>query len=123
MFDLPVQPHLANAFLSDARHHLAVALRDDRIVGMATAVHYLHPDKDNELWINEVGVADAWQGQGIGTRLIRALLAHGRSLGCAEAWVLADEDNVRAHRFYESLGGAASPARMFSFRIDPSSAG
>ena len=53
-------------FLADSRHHLAVAVDEGRVVGMASAVHYVHPDKPPELWINEVGVAPTHRGLGIG---------------------------------------------------------
>ena len=57
VFDHSVDPDLAAEFLSDSRHHLAVALDGDMVVGMASAVHYVHPDKPAQLWVNEVGVA------------------------------------------------------------------
>lgn len=56
VFDRAVRADLAAQFLGDPRHHIAAAIADDRIVGFVSAVHYLHPDKDPELWINEVGV-------------------------------------------------------------------
>ncbi len=44
-------------FLADRRHHICAAIQDGGVVGFAPAVHYVHPDKPTELWINEVGVA------------------------------------------------------------------
>jgi aminoglycoside 6'-N-acetyltransferase I len=119
VFDLPVQPALIAQFLADPRLHLAVALDAARIVGFASAVHYVHPDKPAELWINEVGVAPAYQRQGIGKRLIEALFQVGRDLGCAEAWVLTERRNLPAIRLYQSLDGVEPPdeAAMFSFRL------
>ena len=76
---------------------------------MASAVHYIHPDKPPELWINEVGVAAAYQQQGIGGRLLRALFDRGRELGCGEAWVLTDWENEAARRLYASVGGREEP--------------
>jgi hypothetical protein len=35
-----------------------MATAGDTVVGFASAVHYVHPDKAPELWINEVGVAE-----------------------------------------------------------------
>ena len=73
------------------------------IVGFVSAVHYVHPDKPQpELWINEVGVADGYRGQGIGGALMRATLDVGRRLGCAEAWVLTERSNEAAMRLYAS---------------------
>ncbi len=111
VFDNPVDPYWSAEFLADPRHHLVVALSDGVVVGMATGLHYLHPDKPPELWINEVGVAPTHQGQGIGKALLRVLFDHARTLGCREAWVLTEEDNVVARRLYAALGAAEAPLR------------
>jgi GNAT superfamily N-acetyltransferase len=105
VFDNPVNAHWCTEFLSDPRHHLAVALDRDTVVGMASGVHYVHPDKPPELWVNEVGVASTHRGEGVGKRLLQALFAHGHGLGCAEAWVLTEKPNTAARRLYASVGG------------------
>lgn len=106
VFDDPPLPNATREFLADPRHHLAVAIEDGAIVGFASAVHYLHPDKRApELWINEVGVAARHQGRGIGKAVVRALLARGRELGCTQAWVLTGRTNSRAMRLYTACGG------------------
>ena len=119
VFDGPVDSHWSAEFLADARHHLAVAIDTGCVVGMASAVHYVHPDKAPELWINEIGVAPTHRGQGIGKRLLSALLWRGRELGCVEAWVLTERDNAAARGLYAALGGreAPDPPLMFSFRL------
>ena len=73
VFDRPVNPEWAARFLRDTRHHLAVALQDGWVVGFASAVHYDHPDKPAELWINEVGVAPSHRGRGAGKAVLREL--------------------------------------------------
>ena len=88
VFDHDVDPALAAEFLHDPRHHLAVAIENGSVVGFASGVHYVHPDKPAELWINEVGVAPSHQRQGLAKRLLLRLFARGRELGCREAWVL-----------------------------------
>lgn len=119
VFDGPPVPRWSEEFLADPRHHLAVAVAAGRLVGMASAVHYVHPDKPPELWINEVAVAPPHRGAGVGRRLLHALLEHGRALGCVEAWVLTDRSNAAARRLYASVGGeeAPEPAVLFSFRL------
>jgi len=49
LFDGDLRPKLGSQFLSDPRHHLAVAIEDSTIVGFASAVRYIHPDKPDEL--------------------------------------------------------------------------
>jgi ribosomal protein S18 acetylase RimI-like enzyme len=117
VFDGPVHPRWAHDFLADARHHLIVAREDGVVVGMVTAVDYVHPDKAPQLWINEVGVAPSHQGRGIGRRLLDAILAHGRALGCTEAWLGTEEANVAARRLYESAGGTAEAFILYSFPL------
>ena len=121
VFDRPVDPQWCAEFFADPRHHLAVALEAGVVVGIASAVHYLHPDKPPELWINEVGVAPGHRGAGVGRRLVAALLDHGRALGCVQAWVLTDESNVPAQRMYAHAGGKPAPvlSLMFEFALDP----
>lgn len=119
VFDTPVQAGLAAEFLSDERHHLAVALDAGTVVGFASGVHYLHPDKRPELWINEVGVAPTHRRTGLARRLMEALFRRGRELGCAEAWVLTERTNVAAVTLCRGLGGTEPDEEpmMFSFRL------
>src|SRR3954469_2686027 len=106
VFDNAVEAALLREFLGDPRHHLAIALEGGSVLGMASAVHYVHPDKPAELWINEVGVGDSHRGRGIGRQLLETLKAHGRALGCREAWVLTEADNAAARGLYRAVGGA-----------------
>lgn len=122
VFDNPIDPRWSAEFLADPRHHLAVAIDDEtgQVVGMASSVHYVHPDKPPELWVNEVGVAPTHQGRRIGRRILRALLAHGRKVGCREAWVLTSYDNTAARRMYAAAGGVeeSESTLMISFPLD-----
>jgi aminoglycoside 6'-N-acetyltransferase I len=119
VFDNAVDPRWTAEFLADPRHHLAVAIDGGRVVGMASAVHYLHPDKPPELWINEVGVAPNYQGRGIGRGLLQALFAHGRELGCRQAWVATEPGNAAARKLYSAAGGteAAESFVMVEFEL------
>lgn len=117
VFDNDVRPNFTKEFLTDPRHHIAVAIIDDVVVGMATAVHYIHPDKAPELWINEVGVAPPYQRQGIATQLMKAMFAHGVTLGCGEAWLGTEEDNTSARQLYASLGGEEETMVYITFQL------
>jgi ribosomal protein S18 acetylase RimI-like enzyme len=118
VFDNEVNARWTAEFLADPRHHIAVALAGEQVVGMATAVHYLHPDKAPELWINEVGVAPSFRNQGIGKQLIAMLLSRGRSLGCTEAWLGTEESNTAARRLYAAAGGVEEPMVYVTFELD-----
>ena len=105
VFDNPIDPEMTAEFLADPRHHFAVAVDDGLVVGFASGVHYVHPDKRPELWINEVGVAPTHHRQGLAKAVMNALLDVGRARGCGEAWVLTDTGNAAARALYTSLGG------------------
>ena len=105
VFDRAVDPLLAAAFLDDRRHYLAVAMEDGIVVGFVSAVRYVHPDKPEQIWINEIGVAPDRHRRGIGARLLKKVLEAGRDAGCEEAWVLTDRANEAAMALYASLDG------------------
>jgi ribosomal protein S18 acetylase RimI-like enzyme len=107
VFDDAISPHLLRAFLANPANHLVVAVADDRVVGMASGIAYVHPDKPLALFINEVGVCARFRRQGLGQRLVSALIERGRGLGCTEAWVATEASNTPARALYESLGGVA----------------
>jgi ribosomal protein S18 acetylase RimI-like enzyme len=104
-FDNPVDPELTREFLEDPRHHVAVAIDGGLVVGFASGVHYVHPDKQPELWINEVAVAPTHRRRGLGKAVLKALSEVGRAHRCAVAWVLTDRSNAAAIALYSSVGG------------------
>ena len=120
VFDDPIVESSASEFLNDPRHRLVIALDDHIVVGFVSAVIYLHPDKPApELWINEVGVAPTHQRQGIGTRILQAVLENAKQAGCTEAWVLTERTNEAAMAMYKSAGGDETlpDPTMFTFKL------
>ena len=119
IFDHTIDEQRTSEFLADPRHHIALAFANDAIVGMASAVHYVHPDQEPSLFINEVGVVPESQKQGIGRKLVETLCAHGKSLGCTEAWVATEPSNTAARRTYAAAGGTEDdePFVMFTFNL------
>jgi aminoglycoside 6'-N-acetyltransferase I len=119
VFDGPIRPNRAAEFLADPRHHLAVALAGGEVVGFASGVHYVHPDKEPELWIAEVGVSPAHRRGGLATRLLGRLKALARELGCTQLWVLTERGNAAAVSLYHGSGGRESDdeAVLFSWQV------
>jgi len=105
VFDNPIDANLTREFLEDPRHHIAVAIDDGLVVGFASGVHYVHPDKPPELWINEVGIAPTHRRRGLGKAVLTALLEAGRAQNCTVAWVLTYRSNAAAMALYLSAGG------------------
>jgi GNAT superfamily N-acetyltransferase len=92
---------------------------NDQVVSMASAVHYVHPDKPPEPWVNEVAVVPSYQTRGIGRQLLQALFARGHTPGCSEAWVGTEKDNVAARRLYAAVGGTEQLIVYVTFRLVP----
>ncbi|HXW83126.1 MAG TPA: GNAT family N-acetyltransferase [Candidatus Binataceae bacterium] len=124
VFDYPVDPALVHEFLVDPRHHIAVAIDDGVVVGFASAVHYIHPDKPPELWINEVGLAPTHRRRGLGKAVLQSLFEVARAQRCKMAWVLTDRSNTAAMALYKSVGGkegvddARPDEAMLGFRFE-----
>ena len=74
-----------------------VALEKDQVVGFLT----YHTVADE--W--EVVTIDALRPfQGIGTKLITAVVNAARSAGCRRLWLITTNDNLSALRFYQRRG-------------------
>lgn len=118
VFDNPVDPALVAEFLADPRHHIAVAVDGGTAVGFASGVHYVHPDKKAQLFVNEVGVAPTHQGKGLGKKVLARLLEEGRRIGCVEAWVGTEPDNTAARALYASQGGSDALGPFVGYEWD-----
>jgi ribosomal protein S18 acetylase RimI-like enzyme len=105
VFDHEVQPELLRAFLANPSNLLVVAVAEGQVVGMASGISYVHPDKPLSLFINEVGVSSRFHRQGLGRRLVSQLIQTGQELGCTEAWVATELSNSPARALYTALGG------------------
>ena len=123
VFDDAVDQRVATEFLNDPRHHLVAAIDRGVVVGFASAVHYVHPDKRSpEMWINEVGVVTTHRARGVAKAILERLLEVARAIGCVEAWVLTDRANQAALRLYKASGGIEAPSDqvMLTFRLEAS---
>jgi len=105
VFDNTPDPSRAWAFLATRINELVVALDAGTVVGFASGTVLMHPDKPTAFFIQEVGVADAYQGQGIATKLMRRIGDLARDRGCEDIWVLTEEGNTTARGLYKKLGG------------------
>ncbi len=90
------------------------------MVGFVSEVVYVHPDKPRpEMWINEVGVADAHRRRGLGRELLNGILDVAREKNCSEAWVLTDRTNEAAMGLYASAGGQVAQTDQVMFTFFP----
>jgi ribosomal protein S18 acetylase RimI-like enzyme len=119
LFDSSPLAAATSRFLVDRNHHLLIAYEDDRPVGFVTGVEMTHPDKGTEMFLYELGVAEAYRRRGTGKALVSALASLARDNGCYGMWVLTDEDNHAALATYTAAGATRdSPQVMLSWRLD-----
>ena len=105
LFDNPVDPEQARAFLADPLHEMVLAYDQDQAVGMASGSVLLHPDKDPAMFIAEVGTRDGYTRRGIATALTDELIRIARARGCKSIWLGTETDNHAAIGLYRKLGG------------------
>lgn len=104
VFDGVVRPSLVEEYLADPRHHIAAALDGGLVVGMVTALSYVHPDKPEQMLINELGTADEYRGRGVATALVERMLEYAGEIGIRDVWLATERDNAAARAVYRKLG-------------------
>lgn len=119
VFDHDVKREYLEPFLEDPRSLLLVAVSKGTVIGMVSGFMYTHPDKPLQLFVNEVGVADAYQRMGIGKRLLSGILDEAVAHGCTEAWVATEEGNMAARALYLSARGQEDPEKavVYTWRL------
>jgi len=89
-----------------------VALHDGSVVGHAILV----PDQ-HEAYELAVFVLAAYQGAGIGTRLLEGLLGQGQREGVEKVWLTVERWNKPAKTLYQKLGFETSNAESFELEM------
>jgi ribosomal protein S18 acetylase RimI-like enzyme len=91
--------------------HNVFAWDGDTVAGHATLV----PDDDaHEL---AIFVDQAYQGAGVGTALIEALLGHGARVGIERVWLTVERWNRAAVALYEKVGFETASAESFELEM------
>jgi ribosomal protein S18 acetylase RimI-like enzyme len=103
VFDEPIDPVRLHTYLRTSGHLMVLALEDGVVVGQCAAVLHKHPDKPDELYIDEVGTASTHLRRGIASAMMEEMFAWGRELGCEDAWLGTELDNVEAKGLYEKI--------------------
>ena len=120
LFDPPADSAALRAYLGDSRNLFLVATAGSRAVGFlrATRLGQLHTRRP-QLFIYEIGVVPGFRRRGVGTALIRNVLAYCGRNRFEEAFVLTDPGNRAAVGLYRATGAITETRgdRMFVYRI------
>lgn len=105
--------------LADDTRELAVAVVDGRVVGTADMVIVPNLTHRGEPWaiVENVVVAGAHRGEGVGRALFERVIAVARAAGCHKVELLSGRHRVEAHTFYRSMGLSAV-AEGFKLYLD-----
>jgi GNAT superfamily N-acetyltransferase len=90
----------------DPAHRLAVRLAFEGEVLLGFATHHCHCSTwgiAEDCYLEDLFVADAARGKGVGRALIEDLKAIAKSKGCGRLYWHTDEGNSRARALYDSL--------------------
>jgi ribosomal protein S18 acetylase RimI-like enzyme len=120
VFDEPIHAERMPTYLRTPGHLMVLALEEGVVVGQCAAVIHKHPDKPDELYIDEVGTASTHLRRGIATAIMNEMFAWGRELGCEDAWLGTEIDNVEAKALYEKLKrGPGEKMVYYEFELSP----
>lgn len=103
VFDYPINTQFLSTFLDSPTHHLMVAINEaQEVVGFVTFTDLFHPDKDTQVFVNELSVHEDYQRRGIGTTLMNHVFAFAKE-HAYYVWVATEMENQEADRFYQTL--------------------
>jgi ribosomal protein S18 acetylase RimI-like enzyme len=91
------------ATVSDSHAIALVAKDDNRIVGMAF-VYLMQTLQGKGGWVDEVVVDNAYRGQGLGRKLMEALIIAARENGATELELTSKPTRVAANALYQKIG-------------------
>ena len=117
VFDHAIRPEWLAAHLASSTHFLACAFDGDAVVAMVMANLHLHPDKPNELYIDELGTSPEYRKRGIATRLMEEAIGWGRELGCKSCWVGTELNNKEARAVYTKWQSDPDEFLLFEFDL------
>jgi aminoglycoside 3-N-acetyltransferase I len=118
LFDGPLDRRAVDRYLREPANHVWLAYRAGRPVGFLRGTELLQVEhRRKQFFLYEVAVDAAHRRTGVGRSLIRAMLAHARRRGLAEAFVFTSPNNRAAVRLYTSTGGVTETDadRMFVY--------
>ena len=119
-FDAAKQERGLRLLLQDLKTRCAMVAVDKagRVVGMVTMQFVMSTSEGAPSgWIEDMVVDKSFRGQGVGKRLMKALLDWGKANGATRFQLLADKDNSPALDYYRRLGWSGTS--LICLRLKP----
>lgn len=117
VFDEEVDAQRLDGYLEASGNLMVLAVCGDEVVGQVAAYLQHHPDQNPALYVDNLGVSPLFQRRGVGRRLVEEAFAWGKAMGCRQAWIVTDADNIAARALYEGMGSEAQSVVMFSYEL------
>lgn len=116
VFDAAIDTARLAAFVARQGHALFVAVAEGQVIGQIACIMHLRPDLPNEMYIDNLGVAEAWRRQGIARRLLDAVVELARAEACVTVWVATEPDNMAANALYAERA-EVEPCVVFAWDV------
>ncbi len=107
--------------IKDSKSAFLLVVRDNTNIGYAKLRRGKVPDcvdGPKPIEIERIYVDASHQGIGVGATLMRAIVDHARSEGCATVWLGVWEKNAAARKFYERQGFTLVGTKFFMLGDD-----
>ena len=105
MFDISSVPDNLKMIFNNNNAHFLVAEEGESIIGFAhftTRLTILHPGPS--AIVEEIAVSADKRGQGVGEKLLSAVVENCGKIGCSEVEVSTEKGNEKASAFYRKMG-------------------
>ena len=102
---------------SDAVDQFVARDEEGRIVGVSTLAVFPIPTA-RRAWIEDVIVDEAAAGQGVGAKLVDAMLARAKELGCVTVDLTSRPSREAANHLYKKLGFHQRDTNVYRFDLD-----
>ena len=100
----------AEAFLAKPENLLFAAVFENEVIGFAFGYRLNRLDGGRTmLYIHELGVQEAYQRQGNGLQMLRALKQWCKENGVGKMFLTCYQNNLGANKLYRKAGGEVSP--------------
>ena len=96
---------LLSTFLAEKNAFGYVAKEEGNIIGFAYGYVLVRPDGIKDFYLHAIDIMEEYQGHGYGTKLVKYIDSHSKSIGCRKMFLITNKSNISACRCYEKAGG------------------